>query len=402
MSKIENWIKRIPQEYQENFDNLGRFKISLKECENKTQIKRAKQHLDLYYEKYLAPQFFELNKIKAQQLLKLSLKEYLYELNNRNTIDIKDHAIKVSNIATKVTLVDILDKEIETRAKEYNINLEQKAKAGINVEIKNDTTLGGYKTIRNHLVRFDLNKDYKALTIEDMEDFKYYLLDNGSKIGGVIGYFKYLKAIFNKLIKANKITFNPVQVPKKLNLENEEKQIFKYSEIENILKENNESSLMFKTLLLSGMRLDELSSIKKKDITNDNFIFFDSKDYFKKVVPIHETLIEDINSILGNIEDEDYLFFKEFNNNYRVQNIRSLRLMLLVSKHSSLTVHKTRTTFVSYLNYFSNGFGDKDIKSLTHKNSGIDDSFYVKKRNLNNLKSIVNSIDLKKLIELES
>ncbi len=121
----------------------------------------------------------------------------------------------------------------------------------------------------------------------------------------------------------------------------------------------------------------------------------------KKVVPVHETLIEDINSILENIEDEDYLFFREYKNNHRVQNVRNSRLMLLISKHSKLTVHKTRTTFVSYLNYFSNGFGDKDIKSLTHKNSGIDDSFYVKKRNLNNLKSIVNSINLQKLVELE-
>lgn len=402
MSKIENWVKRIPQEYQESLNGLGRFKISLRECNNKTEIKRAKQHLDLYYYKYLVPQFKELNKSKAQELLKLSVKEYIYELQNINMTNIEDHAIKVSNIASKVTLIDILDKEIETRAKEYNINLEQKAKAGINVEIKNDTTLGGYKTIKNHLIKFSLDKDYKDWTIEDFENFKYFLLDNGSKIGGVIGYFKYLKAIFNKLIKANKITFNPVQVPKKLNLESEEKQIFKYSEIENILLENNESSLMFKTLLLTGMRLDELSSIKKKDISNDSFNFYDSKDYFKKVVPVHETLIEDINSILENIEDEDYLFFKEYSNNYRVQNIRSLKLMPLISKYSILTVHKTRTTFVSYLNYFNSGFGDKDIKSLTHKNSGIDDSFYVKKRNLNNLKSIVNSIDLKKLIELES
>ena len=401
MSKVENWIKRIPQKHQANLDGLGRFKISLNGCENKTQIKRAKEYLNLYYEKHIVPNFLNLDRFEAQKILKISLQEYLFQLRNRDIPSFKEMSTNVSNIVTKVTLIDVLDKEIETRAKEYNINLEQKAKAGINVEIKNDTTLGGYKTIKNHLIKFNLDKDYKDWTIEDMEDFKYYLLDNGSKIGGVIAYFKYLKAIFNKLIKANKITFNPVQVPKKLNLENEEKQIFKYSEIENILKEDNESSLMFKTLLLSGMRLDELSSIKKKDISNDSFNFYDSKDYFKKVVPVHETLIEDINSILENIEDEDYLFFREYKNNHRVQNVRNSRLMLLISKHSKLTVHKTRTTFVSYLNYFSNGFGDKDIKSLTHKNSGIDDSFYVKKRNLNNLKSIVNSINLQKLVELE-
>ena len=86
MSKVENWIKRIPQKHQANLDGLGRFKISLNGCENKTQIKRAKEYLNLYYEKHIVPNFLNLDRFESQKILKISLQEYLFQLRNRDIL----------------------------------------------------------------------------------------------------------------------------------------------------------------------------------------------------------------------------------------------------------------------------------------------------------------------------
>ncbi len=399
--KNTSWIKRIPHQYTTRFENLDRFKISLRECENKTQIKRAKQHLDLYVIKYIFSDN-NINKIQAQEMLKLSLKEYLYNLNHSNTINMKIISKNVDDMQNKFTIVDLMNKEIEKRQKEYKLKQQQKEKIGVDVEIKVDTTLSGYKTIRNHLIRYNSDKDYSQITNDDIDDFKYFILDGNANIGGVIGYFKYLKAIFGRLVKSNKISHNPIIIPKKLSLEEEEKIIFTYQEITNILNNANcEDCIIFNTLLHTGMRLDELCSLKKKDIKNNNFNFFDSKDYFKKVVPIQITILDDIINKTSNLNDDDYLFYNSKKGKYRVQNVRT-QVSKIVKKYSSgKTIHKTRTTFISYLNYHCEGFNDKDIKSITHKLSGIDDKYYVKIRNVNNLRTIINSISLEKLQEIE-
>ena len=398
MSKtIEYWIKRIPITHQNNID-LGRFKISLRKCETKTQIKKARNFLD-YKVNHIFNNSSNFDKLSSQEYLKISLQQYIIELDNINLNQLNTN---IQSVANKITIIDILDKAIETREKEYNIELDLKEKMGVDVDIKKDTTLGGYVTIKNHFIRYNLDKDYRDITLDDIEDFKYFILDGNATIGGVITYFKYLKAIFNRLIKANKITYNPVQVPSKGKLAEQEKVIFTYKEINTIIhKTSKENSLLFKVLLSSGMRMDELCSIKKKNIKNDNLHFIDSKFYFKKIVPIHNDILQQVLDLIEPLEDEDYLFYNHLTGKNRVQNVRTNVSKITKKYSNNKTLHKTRTTFISYLNYYNSNFSDKDIKSLTHKLGGVDDKFYAKIRNINNLKEIVNSIDFKKLEEIE-
>ena len=65
------------------------------------------------------------------------------------------------------------------------------------------------------------------------------------------------------------------------------------------------------------------------------------------------------------------------------------------------TLHNTRATFVSYLNYYKNNFDQNDITSLTHKVEGMDQEYYNKFKNISRLRKIVDSIDLINLIEIE-
>ena len=64
------------------------------------------------------------------------------------------------------------------------------------------------------------------------------------------------------------------------------------------------------------------------------------------------------------------------------------------------TLHKTRATFITYLNYYNTNFSDNDIRSLTHKVDGVDNKNYVLTRNADNLRIIVDSINLKKLSDI--
>lgn len=301
--------------------------------------------------------------------------------------------------------------EKANREKEYKINNITKKANGVDTSLKNDKTLEAYNSIEKHLYNF-FKKDFdiKKIDADMTQDFRYYLLDEEIGLGSINTYIKHLKAIFNRKIEKNLITFNPFSHLKDFET-SKDKQIFSHEEINNISKNlNEENKLIFETLLYSGMRLDELSSIKKNNIMNDSFYFKDSKNYFDKVVPIHTNILNKINSKLEKIKDDEYLFYSDINNNTnkkdnkinsRVANIR-LKLQPTIKENSNnKTVHKTRSTFISYVNFYNNNFNQNDIKSMTHALSGEDNKSYVVGRNIENLKLIINNIDLNKIQELE-
>lgn len=311
MSKIENWIKRIPLDKQEQFEGLGRFKISLRECSNKIQVKKSKQHLDLYFDKYILLDN-DINKSEAQLKLKLSLKEYLYSINNKN-LNIDYISDKIEKELNKYTIINLMDNEIVKRKRAFESELREKEKIGIDITIKQDKTKDAYQTIKSHILNYKkLNdKDIKDLKIEDFEDFRYFL-ESKASLSSIISWYKYLKAIFNRAKTSKKILDNPVQVPKKSKYENKSKTIFTYSDIQNINSkiENEEIKLIFHILITSGMRLEELCSLKKSNIKNGNLVFFDSKYGFKKAVPIHEDYLGAVKDFIKNIKNEEYIFLK--------------------------------------------------------------------------------------------
>ncbi len=397
MSKKE-FIRRIPQEYQKQLE-LTRLKISLIKCRNKTEVEKAKMFLYFQSEK-IFENINDYNKLKAKSFLKSSLYEYL--LNNSN-LNVKSLSTKIVESIDIITVINIMDLEMKKRKVIFINQQKEKKKAGVDITIKKDMTYNAYVTIKNHLLSFKVivEKDYKELKNDDFEDFKYFLLEKNISLSSIRNYFKHLKAIFNRLIESDKITYNPVKVPSVKSLE-DDKLMFDYDEITTILANlEDEESLIFKTLLYTGMRMDELSSLKKENIKNDCFYFFDSKNYFKKIVPIHASIIADIKNIMDNINSSDYIFKNILTGTTRVDNIRNPLNNFFKELGIQKTLHKTRATFITYLNFYNENFNSNDIKVLTHALTGEDNKSYVVAKNIEKLRTIVNSIDLKKLQEIE-
>ena len=162
----------------------------------------------------------------------------------------------------------------------------------------------------------------------------------------------------------------------------------------------DEEYLLFKFLTLSGLRFEEMIAIKKSNIIEDCLVFADAKKQFKRVVPIHKDILELINKKTQNLSDEQYLFFSFEQNDARLY--KRIKINSTLKENFDKTLHKTRATFITYLNYYNTNFSDNDIRSLTHKVDGVDNKNYVLTRNVNNLRTIIDSINLEKLNDISN
>lgn len=404
--KIEYWYKRIPEKHQEQLGGLAKFKISLSRIKKRTSKEKESvknmlniKVLDIFND----IEDYDLE--KAKEYLKVSIDLLLIKFDNIGEISTKE----IKEVINKVTISKLMEDEKVNREKEFKLKMITKKKDGVDVDLKNDKTLEAYNSIEKYLYNF-FKKDFdiKKIDADMTRDFRYYLLDEEIGLGSINTYIKHLKAIFSRKLKNNLITFNPFSHLKEFET-SKNKQIFSQDEINNISKNlDGENRLIFETLLYSGMRLDELSSIKKNNVMNDCFYFKDSKNYFDKVVPIHTNILNRINSKLEKIKDDnEYLFYSNINNNKkkekdnkinsRVSNIR-LKLQDTIKENSNnKTVHKTRSTFISYVNFYNGNFNPDDIRSLTHTLKGEDNKSYVIVRNPENQKAIIDNIDFNKI-----
>lgn len=389
--KKEEFIKRIPQELQEKI-GLQRFKISLIKCLNKKQVDKAKLLLDFQCEKIFSDPNLQ-TKEKSVNYLKETLKKFLVKENIKDFEVIDEKALKVTH---RITFQNLLEEAIEKQKKIFEAKLEALKKQGIDTNIKVDSTEGAYVAILKKVnENFGLNYDISDLNLEKVQEFC-------DKLNST--YVRHLKSVFNSANKKNDKIINWfARIEKstydKFSKINKEINIFYYNEIENILNNISvEEQYYFKTLLLTGMRNDELASIKKENIKNNTFYFYDSKSYFNKIVPIHKDLLDFINEKVKTLKDDEYLFFQNNKGKSRVNHIRYDRFnSRQCFKSIGKTLHKTRSTFVTYLNFFKSDFSEKDITSLTHKLSGQDQESYNKTLNISRLKKIIDSIDLKKI-----
>lgn len=407
-TKIEYWYKRIPEQHQEQLDGLGKFKISLSKIKKRTNREKeiVKSMLNLKVSN-IFNNIRDYDLEKAKEYLKTIIDLMILEFDNVSELSDK----KINDKINVLTIYQLMQEEKERANRDFKISLTTKQKNGVDTNIKNNQTLDSYKSIEKYLYNyFDKNIDIKKIDANMTQEFRYYLLDEEIGLGSINTYIKHLKAIFNRKLKKNLITFNPFSHLKDFET-SKDKQIFSLSEINNISKNlNEENKLIFETLLYSGMRLDELSSIKKNNVYNDSFYFKDSKNYFDKIVPIHKNILDRINEKSKKMNDDEYLFYSNINNNTnkkdskknnRVSNIR-IKLQPIIKENSNnKTVHKTRSTFISYVNFYNNNFNQNDIKSMTHALTGEDNKSYMIGRNIENLKAIINNIDLNKIQELE-
>lgn len=406
MSKNE-FIKRVPKSLQTQL-GLQRFKISLNKCINKTQAKKAKIFLEMkVMEIFKEP--FSFNKEKAKEYLKISLNIFILE--NANCINISKVNENISKKINKVTLVEIINKAIENRNIEHIVKMKQLNKNKVDIDVKQDNaTIKQYKSILNYIREFFTDDfDFLDLTHKKAEEFRNFLItyekqmknDEVKNIDNntINLYIRQLKTISKNYIVDNDLNINnPFNNFKPLPI-SQNKKIFKYDEIKplkNLL--DDEEYLFFKFLTLSGLRFEEMIAIKKSSIIENCLVFPDAKKQFIRVVPIHKDILELINKKVQNLSDEQYLFFSFEQNDSRLY--KRIKINFVLKKNFDKTLHKTRATFITYLNYYNTNFSDNDIKSLTHKVAGVDNKNYVLTRNVENLRTIVNSINLEKLNDI--
>ncbi|WP_323591050.1 tyrosine-type recombinase/integrase [Aliarcobacter butzleri] len=408
MSKNE-FIKRIPESLQTQL-GLQRFKISLNKCLNKTQVKKAKIFLEMkVMEIFKEP--FNFNKEKAKEYLKISLNIFILE--NANNVNISKVNENISKKINKVTLVEIINKAIDKKNIEHIVKMKQLEKDGVDTKVKQENaSVKQYKSILKYIKEFFTDDfDFLDLTHKKAEEFRNFLItyekemknDEVKNIDNntINIYFRQLKTISKNYIVDNDLNINnPFNNFKPLPI-SENKKIFKYDEIkqlENLL--TNEEYLFFKFLTLSGLRFEEMIAIKKSNIIDNCLVFLDAKKQFKKVVPIHNDILEQINKEIENLSDKQYLFFTFEENDSRLY--KRSKINYILKENFDKTLHKTRATFITYLNYYNTNFSDNDIRSLTHKVDGVDNKNYVLTRNVDNLRNIVYSINLEKLNDISN
>ena len=415
------YVKRIPEELQSRI-GLKRFKISLIKCKNNKQLEKAKHLLD-----FKTKEIFEnvelQTKEKATNYLKISLNTFLNNENIKNFKEINQEISKKVEESNIITIQSIILKEIEASKEEFKTKMKALKEIDVDTSIKLDNTTSAYCAILSKInEHFGSDFNINDLDYEKVLEFSKQFKNNT--------YIAHLKSIFKKAKKRNKnivnhfadvennVYYKYININKK-NL----KEIFYYSEILEIFEEletkeqSEELKMYFLTLIYTGMRNDELASIKKKNILNNNFFFKDSKGYFDKVVPIKENsqndngelinslnidLINYINNNIKNLNDEDYIFFNKNKSNRRVSQIRDKFNKLKTFKKIKKTLHDTRATFVSYINYYlKTSYSDDYLTMLTHQANGVDQENYNVATNIKILKEIINSIDLEKLKEIE-
>ena len=324
MSKVE-FIKRIPLELQSKI-GLQRFKISLIKCLNTKQVKLSKMLLE-----FKTKEIFEnldlQNKDRSVKYLKNSLEIFLLNENIKNLDLINE---KIDKKINTITIQSILEYAIEKQKEKFIEKMDLLKKQGINTEIKLDSTLGSYNAILITINKyFGLNYDINNLTFDIVDDYSKTINNT---------YLQHLKSIFKSANDRNDTIINwftkiDKSIFYKFNNVNKVIKTFSYNEIQNILLnlKNEEDKNYFLCLIYTGLRSEELASLKIKDVKNDCLCVYDSKSYFTKVIPIHNTLVDYINDKIKNLNDNDYLFFTKSANKSRVNTIRNKKFNSLGS-----------------------------------------------------------------------
>lgn len=389
--KKHEFIKAIPLEWQTKL-GATRFKISLIKAKDIKEVRLLKALLEFKVRDIYQTPHLQTKEASVQYLKDCVLLHFLGQTNLNSNITYKPKKI--------ITFQEILNNAIKQRKLYYSKRENLLGKQGVDTKTKKDTTLFAYVAMQKHIDSFfGENYDIDKLNFKIAKEF-------ASKLNK--SYIAHLKSVFKSANNENPNIINwwdklETSVEERFGNINKNKAFFIFDEIETILNVlNEEQALMFETLLYTGMRYDEIISLKKGNIKNNSFYFKDSKAYFDKVVPIHPNILNKINAKLKNMEDDEYLFFAATQSFKRDTNHIRQKINNVLKELSKKTLHKTRATFITYLNYFKDSFSEIDIKSFTHKLSGVDQEVYNKGVNVERLRKIIDSIDLKKLNEIES
>ena len=258
------------------------------------------------------------------------------------------------------------------------------------------TTLDKWEQNFQYLKEFFGDKTIKKIELDDLKDYKKFLLEKNLSYGVINEKFMYLRsfldfAILKKYLKSNKakeiVDLEEEEKEKELFNENDLKKLFDSTKI----KENTKN--IFKVLLYTGMRIHEFFNIKSENILIKNGINYLKLEVGKgkngsREIPIHGEIFY----ILKNFD------FESLRKRYNVSSFSKMVLANIYREIPKSVEKKTTHTFrANFTNQLINNFPGKInlIQSILGHSQGVKAltiKVYGKGFDLKNKKKLIDSL----------
>lgn len=263
-------------------------------------------------------------------------------------------------------------------------------------KISNELRLAGFsqRTIKTYsffLERFlkDLNKKPEQATQEDIKNFLSKIVDSYSKRSYALAISS-LRYFFLNVIK--KPIMAEIKGPK---LTRKIPVVLTKEEVKSLIKAapTQKSKLLISLLYSSGLRVSELTSLKKNDIDleNNEGVVKSGKGDKDRVILFSKNLAEELKKYSKTI-NSDYLFPGWNNQKMSVRNVQNLikRLTEKTGITKKVSPHTFRHSYATHLH--EDGLDIRKIQVLLG-HSRIDTTEIYTKVSVKNLRDIKNPLD---------
>ncbi len=168
------------------------------------------------------------------------------------------------------------------------------------LEIRNQTMQMTNNAVK-YFIRLIGDKELSKYTLEDIEQFKNLLVQDGKAPTSVNIYWRMLKTVFSFAVKHEIIRVSPFKLSKCLKLPFTKVDTLSLHDLLKINEKVNNPTHrdLFTTAVLTGMRLSELLNMKWSDINFTAGVInvvngggFLTKNGKERVVPMHQRVIE--------------------------------------------------------------------------------------------------------------
>lgn len=250
-----------------------------------------------------------------------------------------------------------------------------------------NNTIDSY--LRNLRLFFEHTKlSVSEVTKEDIKGYLKYLRENGMAVSSINQKLSALKTFYRFCVKENITKTNPAEVIESGKVEKRLPVTLDITEAEMFIEKANNlrDAVIFEILYGTGVRREELISIRTKDINfKRKYIRIFGKGSKERIVPIHDTALKKIKELIKT-QNSEWLFPSI---KHPGQHISKRRLNEIVKAYSDklgfegITPHKFRHTFGTLL--YNNGADIKAIQDMMGHESIDTTNIYAKvsiKRNL--------------------
>jgi integrase len=190
--------------------------------------------------------------------------------------------------------------------------------------------------------------------------------------------------------------YNPFSNLEDLKTIESKKEIFDIVEIQRMFNDNeffdNEDKDFLKIALCTGLRVSEISNIKKKDIKNNIISITDSKTKSGiRQIPIH-SIIQDLEVFknMKNLKEEDFIFYGGKTSD-SISKKLNRKIKNFTNDNPNKTLHSFRGNFVSLL--YKNKTFIPILKKLVGHTQKQDVTFYVYNKDFVDIEELIKAIE---------